>query len=123
MRRANQASNSAPAVLGLLLILVATFALPAAQARVVLTFPPAVTWSSRRPKPTPSPSMRCARIKMSLDGDTGEWAGLTPMHPDRLTASTIAGADPNPTTADLSADSARRLDLHTSIWPPLLPMM
>lgn len=102
MRRTNHVQLAL--ALGLLLILVATFAPPAAQARVVPTFPPSSLVEPQAEADTVTVDALRVDGVPSLDGDTGEWAGLTPMHLDRLTASTIAGADPNPTTADLSAD-------------------
>ncbi len=102
MRRTNHVQLAL--ALGLLLILVATFAPPAAQALVVPTAPPSSLVEPQAEADTVTVDALRVDGVPSLDGDTGEWAGLTPMHLDRLTASTIAGADPNPTTADLSAD-------------------
>ncbi len=100
MKRTNRVHLSL--VLGLLLTLIGTFAPPAAQALVTATAPT----SSRLAPQVDTVTVGALRVDgvPSLDGDTGEWAGLTPMHLDRLTASTIDGSDPNPTTADLSAD-------------------
>lgn len=102
MKRTNRIHLSL--VLGLLLTLVGTFAPPAAQALVVSTAP---TSSLLAPQAAPETiTVTALRVDgtPALDGDTAEWAGLAPMHLDHLTASAIAGADPNPTPADLSAD-------------------